>query len=171
MTRAARRRGRHRCCRRTAAAHRARHDPRHIPVHGAGAARRQEADARTDIFAFGAVLYEMVTGEGRSRGRARRAWWVRFSNASPCRCRPCSRFAPRARSDREDVPGERIRRTDGSPRATSGASCNGSAMALHRQPQARLCPLWRRRSDVRGCCPLRPSVSSPSAPSVSRIWR
>ena len=44
----------------------------HAGVHGAGAARRQGASVRSDIYALGLVLYELFDGEeARS---TRRAW-------------------------------------------------------------------------------------------------
>ena len=65
------------------ASDRAGHDPRHVPVHGAGAARREEADARTDIFAFGAVLYEMLTGKKAFEGKSQASLIGAILHAEP----------------------------------------------------------------------------------------
>ena len=50
-----------------------RSDRRHAGVHVAGAVDGEEADARSDLFSFGAVLYEMVTG------------WRAFAAETPAR--------------------------------------------------------------------------------------
>ncbi len=63
LTQAARARGRRPTCP-TARRHRARHGHGHDRLHVARAgASGKPADARSDIFAFGAVFYEMLSGQ------------------------------------------------------------------------------------------------------------
>ena len=51
----------------------------------------QDADARTDIFAFGALLYEMVTGRKAFEGRSQASLIASIINANPA---PLSSIAP-----------------------------------------------------------------------------
>lgn len=54
------------------------------------------ADARSDIFAFGAVLYEMVTGKKAFEGRSRAALIAAIATADPEPLRVAQPKAPRA---------------------------------------------------------------------------
>ena len=52
----------------TRARHAARHDPRHRGLHEPGAGQGAMVDKRADVWSFGVVLYEMLTGKSRFGG-------------------------------------------------------------------------------------------------------
>src|ERR1700678_1715394 len=63
---------------------------------------RKEADARSDIFAFGAVLYEMTTGKRRFRARARSRWLSAILQSHP---EPISAIKPQTSPSFDHVVG------------------------------------------------------------------
>ena len=94
----------------------------------------KDADARTDIFAFGAVLYEMLTGRKAFEGeRARRALMAAILEREPP---PLSTLQPldaaRARAPGQQPAWPRTRTSAGRRHAISCASCSGSPTRMPR---------------------------------------
>ncbi len=68
----------------------------------------KEADARTDIFAFGAVLYEMLTGKKAFEGKSQASLIGAIMHAEPAAiCDGPAADAARSRPHRQNLSGER----------------------------------------------------------------
>ena len=84
-----------------------RHHHGHAAVHVAGAGRRRGHRCRSDIFSFGAVLYEMVTGKKAFDGASPGSIIASILKDQP---QPIAELCPGTpkgiRSDRADVSGE-----------------------------------------------------------------
>ena len=72
----------------------ARTDDGHGRVHVAGASARRTLDARTDIFSFGAVVYEMVTGRLPFQGATTGVVFDGILNRAPATLREINPAAP-----------------------------------------------------------------------------
>ena len=125
----------------------------------------KEADARTDIFAFGAVLYEMVTGRKAFEGKSQPHLIAAIISVA-------------ARSDREDA-------ADGAARARfsrEAVSGEGSRRAAADGDRSRLGAQWIAEGDAEGgaIAPLRsratprqdrPARARAASLLVVRRWR
>ncbi len=97
----------------------------------------QEADARTDIFAFGAVLYEMATARRAFEGKTKTSLIAAIVKEQPP---PVSQIVPLTPPSLEHIIGKCLRRiptTAGRARTTLRRSCVGSPNAVRRRVSPR----------------------------------
>ena len=68
----------------------------------------RDTDARTDIFAFGAILFEMLSGRRAFSGDSQASLIAAIIEREPASLdRPVTRHAGRARSTRSKMPGQK----------------------------------------------------------------
>ena len=115
----------------------------------------KDADARTDIFAFGVVIYEMVTGRKAFDEKSQASLIGAILKDNPP---PMVASQPLvlggARSRRPDLPRQGPRRPMAERKRSAAASCNGSPKARPKEQAAAIVPSTRFRERAvvgRGC--------------------
>ena len=126
-------------------------------------AGEQRADARSDLFSLGVVMFEALTAAARSRARASKS-----SHLRSCHCRPpararCVRTPPRF-SRRSFCGCWRRARPIGTKAPTSSSRICGLSASVPRQTMSR-----SMSHSARGNLLLRPAAFSPSLRSTHRL--
>ena len=99
-----------------------------------------DVDARTDIFAFGALLYEMLTGRKAFHGKSQASLIAAIWSDSPSRFLPSAHDASGARPPHATLSGQ------GCGRAVAKRVRPGGGVAVDRQRRAdtRIASAWER---------------------------
>jgi serine/threonine protein kinase len=92
----------------------------------------EEADARTDIFAFGGMLYEMVTGKKAFEGKSQASLISAIMTTDPTPMAVLQPITPRGLDHIVRVCLANIRMNVGRAHAISFGSLNGTRQTLHK---------------------------------------